>query len=276
MKKFTIVSNEIKDAGLVKANEIKDLILANYNNLSISICEMQSCAAYDYSDTDCIMVLGGDGTMLRVVTDTVKSGLPIIGINIGKLGFLTEVELDHVLDAVKMLMSEKYHIEERMMLDGRIMGKEDKFIPALNDIVLSRSTDMMLVGYRVSVNHHFLKDFYADGMIVSTPTGSTGYNMSAGGAIVEPLARLIQLTPICPHTLDTRSIILSAEDIVDIEVLPPKGDKKPQVGVYFDGRMKDNMDPGDKIRIAMADEVSRICRISDAGFLEVLNSKMNE
>lgn len=277
LKNFTIVSNIIKDEELKRAKKIKDIILSKGQDYIVSICEMEECINFDFTDTDCIIVLGGDGTMLRVAKDTVNYCIPVIGVNLGNLGFLTEVEIDSVSEAIDRLISGDYTIEERMMLEGVALCEQSdgKSTVALNDIVLSRRMDMMLVGYRVVVNGKFLKDFYADGIIISSPTGSTGYNMSAGGSIVEPSARLMVLTAVCPHTLDTRSIILSPDDKVEIEVLPPKGDKDPSVGAYFDGRSIAVLSPGDKVMVKKSKVTTRICKLSNTGFLEVLNKKMN-
>lgn len=279
MKRFTLVSNSIKDSNLVIANDTRKRILDLHPELNVDIVEMQQCADYPFDNTDCILVLGGDGTLLRVAQDSSDKDIPIIGINIGNLGYLAEVEYENVDEAIDKLVNDQYHIEERMMLDGEVIwknGESSGRISALNDVVLSRRQDLQIVGYRVFVNGLHLKDFYADGIILSTPTGSTGYNMSAGGSIVEPMAKLIVLTPVCPHTLNTRSIMLSPEDIVEVEILPPKGDKPVTVGGYFDGGKSKLLNDGDRIRITKSDTVTKICKISDVGFLELLQKKMSE
>lgn len=270
---FTLVSNSIKDENLVKAKEIADRIKKHSDKITVDIIEMQQCSRYAFDNTECILVVGGDGTLLRVAQDTAEKDIPIIGINIGHLGFLAEVDLVNLDDAMERLINEQYHIEERMMLDGF----NDKLrISSLNDVVLSRRMDLQIVGYRVSVNGQHLKDYFADGIIISTPTGSTGYNMSAGGSIVEPNAKLIVLTPVCPHTLNTRSIILSAEDVIEVEILPSSGDKPVDVGAYFDGRNDMLLGSGDKITVTKSKNITKIAKIGHIGFLELLQKKMSD
>lgn len=281
MNSFILVTNVIKDEGLAKANELANRISSVSKDIKVNIIEMQQCKTNAFAEAECILVLGGDGTLLRVAQDTSDKDIPIIGINTGNLGFLAEVEVSNIEAAIEKLINNQYYLEERMMLDGQIVNSSNmdnprEKISALNDVVLSRRSDLQIVGYRVYVNGLFLKDFYADGIILSTPTGSTGYNMSAGGSIVEPKAKLIVLTPVCPHTLNTRSIILSPDDIVEVEILPPKGDKPATVGAYFDGRNDMILSEGDKIKIMKSDKITSICKISHVGFLELLQKKMSE
>lgn len=278
MKRFVIISNEIKDNGLVLAGQIKEKMLELNSEVTVSMYEMDTDYIKDIRDAQCILVLGGDGTLLRVAKDTVSLGIPVIGVNLGAIGFLAEVEPKNIDTAIKALINDEYHMDERMMISGSVCkkGVKSEGTVAFNDVVLSRRGELQVVGYRVYVNDLYLNDFYADGMIVSTPTGSTGYNMSAGGSIVEPMASLLVLTPVCPHTLSTRSIILSSADAVRIEVLPPKGDRAVEVGVYFDGRNEVVLTEGDSVLVSKTEETIKLCRISDQSFLEVLNKKFNE
>ena len=277
MKKFIIVSNIVKDPELKIAYELEERM----KKTGAEVCgvhEMNDIKTVDVGICECVLVVGGDGTMLRVAKDIMDYGLPIIGVNLGDLGFLTEIEITNIENAIGAIMNDKYHIEERMMLDGVVCreNKLDKVTSALNDVVLSRRGDLQIIGYRVYVNGLYLNDFFADGIILSTPTGSTGYNMSAGGPIVEPKAQLMVLTPVSPHTLSTRSIMLSASDKVEVEILPPKGNKGIEVGVYFDGGDSKILTEGDKVSITKGHKVIRILKISDMSFLEVLHKKMAE
>lgn len=276
MNHFTIVSNRIKDSELNIAVDVKNKILAKCSEAVVNIAEMEECKDLNYDNVDCVIVLGGDGTLLRVAKDTMHSDVPLIGVNLGTLGYLAEVELAAIDEAIDSMLNDEYHIENRMMLEGSVISDNAGKVNALNDVVLSRRLDLQLVGYRVYVNNVFLSDFFADGIILSSPTGSTGYNMSAGGSIVEPNAELIVLTPVCPHTLNTRSIILSSSDEILVEILPPKGERPVEVGVYFDGGNTKILSPGDKVLIKKSDISTRICKLSDEGFLEILQKKMNE
>lgn len=277
MKKFIIVSNIVKDAELKIAYELEARMKAIGAEV-IGVYEMNDIKDADISSCQCVLVVGGDGTMLRVAKDIMDYGLPIVGVNLGDLGFLTEIEICNIESAVEAIMQDKYHIEERMMLDGVVSRNNEleKITSALNDVVLSRRGDLQIIGYRVYVNGLYLNDFFADGIILSTPTGSTGYNMSAGGPIVEPKAQLMVLTPVSPHTLSTRSIMLSASDKVEVEILPPKGNKGIEVGVYFDGGDSKILTEGDRVSITKGHKVIRILKLSDMSFLEVLHKKMAE
>lgn len=272
MKTFTIVSNKIKDKDFQIANSVQDFLIKKEPTVKVHICEMEHCKENILPGTECILVLGGDGTLLRVAKDTMEMEIPLLGINLGTLGFLAEVEQTGIEQAMEKLLADDFHIESRMMLAGKVKDME---ISALNDIVLTRRGDLQVIGYRIYVNGLYLKDFFADGIIVSTPTGSTGYNMSAGGSIVEPLANLMVLTPVCSHSLNNRSIMLSCDDCVEVELLPPKGERANDVGVYFDGGSAVSLQTGDRVAISKSPRVTKICKLSDVGFLEILHRKMN-
>ncbi|MGN0325757.1 MAG: NAD(+)/NADH kinase [Lachnospiraceae bacterium] len=282
MKKFYIVPNRIKDVDLQVARMVQDEIYRCDPKAEVMMeevnMELPGHSVRNIPDRmDCIIVLGGDGTLIRVAKDTVSQGIPLIGVNLGSLGYLSEVERSSIPAAMKKLTEDDYFLEERMMLAGTMSCETDRPEPisALNDIVLTRRGDFQIIGYRVYVNGQYLNDFYADGMILSTPTGSTGYNLSAGGSIVEPKAKLIVLTPVCPHTLSTRSIILSPEDKIEISILPPKGEKPVEVEVCFDGMGQGVLHPGDKVTIFRSPQITKMIKLSDVGFLEVLHKKMS-
>lgn len=284
MKRFYIMPNHLKDADLKVATMVREELYRCEPGVEVVIEENieERSSGRITAETECIIVLGGDGTMIRAANDIVGLGIPLIGINLGTVGYLTEIEQNHIPDAMRRLVSDDYHMEERMMLAGVIdckgagteaAGIEE--ISALNDVVLTRHGDFQIIGYRVSVNGKYLNDFYADGMILSTPTGSSGYNLSAGGSIVEPKARLIVLTPVCPHTMSTRSIILSPEDKIEIEVLPPRGEKPVEVEACFDGTGQGILHPGDRVTVFRSSQVTKMIKLSDVGFLEVLHKKLS-
>ena len=153
--------------------------------------------------------------------------IPLIGVNLGTLGYLAEVESSHLEVALKQLTEDDFTCEKRMMLWGKFLpdgaeeGTSEIKNYALNDIAITRKGSLQVLCFHIYVNEQYLCTYHADGVLLSTPTGSTGYNLSAGGPIVEPSAEFILLTPICPHTLNSRSIILSSEDVVEIVI--PKG-----------------------------------------------------
>ncbi|SCY30078.1 NAD+ kinase [Lachnospiraceae bacterium XPB1003] len=281
MNRICIISNSLKDKDLSIGKEIRDSFLklayekgmADAQAPLLDICDVYLDIP---SGMQGIIVIGGDGSVLSAAKKSGKYELPIIGFNLGAVGYLAEVELSNANDALTRLLEDNYSVEERMMLAGSVQkdGEDEIKGVALNDVVLSRRGDMQITCYRICVNGSFLSDFNADGIILSTPTGSTAYNLSAGGAIVEPVAKLIQLTPVAPHMLNTRSVILSGDDEISVTIMPPKGLRPVDVGAYFDGDMKTTLHPGDSVTVTMSDHVTRVIRLSDDGFLQTLHKKM--
>ncbi len=225
--------------------------------------------------TDCVLVLGGDGTLIRAAARLVGSGLPLIGINLGTVGYLCELEPNSVFPAIDKLMAGDCVIEERMMLSGsgERDGREITGI-AFNDIVLHRTGPMAVVSLIVYVNGEYLHTFRADGIILSTPTGSTGYSLSAGGPIVDPKAQMILITPINAHNISSRSIVVGAEDEIVIEIGRRRSQGDEAVEVSFDGDRVALLSVGDRFRIKRATATARICKISHQSFLELLRKKM--
>ena len=230
------------------------------------------------ADADCMIVLGGDGTVLQAARLTKMLRVPIIGVNLGTLGYMTEVEVPNLEESLERLIAGDYVQESRMMLGGRATfadGRRDEGW-ALNDIVISRSGPLQIIKFNIYVNGQFLNDYSADGVIVTTPTGSTGYNLSAGGPLVEPGARLIVLTPICPHSLNQRSIVLSPEDVIEIQI-PARGESGNQnVEASFDGNHVIPLGTGDRLRIVRSEETTEFLKLGQGSFLDVLHRKMKE
>lgn len=226
--------------------------------------------------TECILVLGGDGTLIRAARDTVARGIPLLGVNLGKLGYLCELEENTLPSALQELFADRYTIEERMMLGGYAQrGRQDtKERIALNDIVIHRTGALQIVNLNVFVNGEFLCSFKADGIILATPTGSTGYNLSAGGPIVDPQARMILMTPINSHTLNSRSIVINSTDEVTIELGSRRSEKDEQVEVSFDGDHNIRLEVEDRIVVHKTKVSARILKISKISFLEILRRKM--
>lgn len=225
-------------------------------------------------ETECVITLGGDGTFIRASRDFASRNIPIFGINIGELGYLTGLganeDLEHALDC---LMSGQFRLEERMMLRGVITrgGKTMTENIALNDIILSRAGDMRVLSFEIQVNGQVLSEYSADGMIVSTPTGSTAYNLSAGGPIAQPDSQLMILTPICSHTLSARSVILGADNRVTIRLLESNYGSQSAV---FDGDTYIPLEPGDEIAIERSRLTTRIVKLDHQSFLGTLKSKL--
>lgn len=291
MKRFFLITNEAKDPQGVFTKKIADVITKHGGEAVCVANERQALAESGETGVDCALVLGGDGTLLRAARNITDSKIPLLGINLGTLGYLAEVESACAEEAIERLLADEYVREERMMLAGKLLTgrKPDGEIStgqgadgsageqyALNDIVISRCGTLQILNVRIYVNDRFLNNYCADGVIVATPTGSTGYNLSAGGPIVEPSARLLLLTPICPHTLNTRSIVFAPEDEITVEIPAGKDGHEQVVEANFDGSYKTMLRTGDRLVIHRADKTTGIVRLNTESFLSVLHKKMSE
>lgn len=291
MKHFLIYTNRHKDTGLKETERIRNYLETRGQCVSVMLKEDDELltafgkegiiyAPTDgiSSDADCMIVLGGDGTVLQAAREVKKLHIPIIGVNLGTLGYMTEIETGNLEEALDRLIAGDYQQESRMMINGRVLFADGSSREswALNDIVISRSGSLQIIKFNIFVNGQFLHDYNADGMIVTTPTGSTGYNLSAGGPLVEPGAKLIMLTPICPHSLNQRSIILSAEDVIEIEIPNGREGRPQSVEANFDGSHKIALSTEDRIRIVQSEKTTEFIQLNHVSFLEVLHKKMRE
>lgn len=284
MKHFLIYTNKHKDKDLETTERIRSFLEEKGQRVTVKPEEMKAAQESDEmpadipTDVDCMIVLGGDGTVLQAARETKKCHIPIIGVNLGTLGYMTEIEPNNLEEALLRLIAGDYEQESRMMLNGKayLAGGCTKEGWALNDIVISRSGSLQIIQFNIYVNGQFLNHYKADGMIVTTPTGSTGYNLSAGGPLVEPGAKLIVLTPICPHSLNQRSIVLSPEDVIEIEIPEGRMGEEMTVEATFDGTFTIPLCTGEKIRIVKSEKITEFIRLGRASFLEVLHQKMSD
>ena len=285
MDKFYIITNCAKDQNLQFTNEIVSYLKEHGRECPVQQAERKKEGAYHYTDpdlipegTECLLVLGGDGTLLQASRDVVYREIPMLGINLGTLGFLAEVDKHSVYSALDQLMEDDYEIEERMMLTGTVY-RGDKVIGrdvALNDIVICREGALRVVRFKNYVNDVYLNSYNADGIIISTPTGSTGYSLSCGGPIVSPNGAMTLMTPIAPHTLNTRSIIFPAEDVITVELGEGRHEDMENGLASFDGDTVIPMVTGDRIVIQKASVSSRILKLNNVSFVEVLRQKMRD
>lgn len=282
MKHFYLITNEVKDPEGFYTRKITAYLAAHGGKVvcadhAASYHELCKPDSSESEVPDCILVLGGDGTLLRAARNLLNQDIPLLGINLGTLGYLAEVEIAAIEEALDKLLADRFTREERMMLEGQVRRQdmaEQNY--ALNDIVISRCGSLQVLTFQIYVNGQFLNSYSADGMIVATPTGSTGYNMSAGGPIVEPGASLLLLTPICPHTLNTRSIVLAPDDEIRIEIPKGKDGQRQAVEASYDGSHKVRLQTGDSIVIRRADKTTGILKLNTESFLTVLHKKMSE
>ena len=281
MKHFLIATNFIKDENLVLTSKIQNYISMQGGTSKRIIGDVQGDVTYKLEQEekfDCIIALGGDGTILKVSRDLRALNIPIVGVNLGTLGFLTEIEPDHIFPVIDRLFADDYEMEERMNLRGTLIkAGEEEFSckdVALNDIVITRAGFSRIIGLKVYVNGKVMDIYEADGVIVSTPTGSTGYNLSAGGPIVSPKTSLMIVTPISPHSLTSKSIVLSSEDEIIIEVLKMRKAQEEEAIVNFDGQPGILLSAGDRIVIQKARTITKMIKLFDVSFYEVLREKI--
>lgn len=281
MKNFLIVTNFIKDEKLELTSKIEEYIIAHGGKCSkISGDESQEIEANlaQYSTFECVIALGGDGTILKVSRDLRSLNIPIVGVNLGTLGFLAEVEPEQIYPVLDRLFSDAFEMEERMNICGEIYkaGSDSPLRKdiALNDIVITRAGFSRVIGLKVSVNGKPLDVYEADGVIVSTPTGSTGYNLSAGGPIVSPKTSLMIVTPISPHSLTSKSIVFSSEDEIVIEVLEMRKAQKEEAIISFDGQPGTQLSAGDRIIVRNSTHKTKMVKLFDVSFYEVLREKI--
>lgn len=224
-----------------------------------------------YRKPDCILVLGGDGTLLSVARKVCYYAIPIFGINLGKLGFLTEGEAGNCENALKNLTAGDYHIEERMMLSCCIKKENENacYYMALND-VLVKSRGFRMMDIEAKANGSIIDKFRADGVIIATPTGSTGYSLAAGGPVVSPQAKVMILNPICPHRLHDRSYILPEDEVINLEF----GDREKDIMVTFDGQTTVSITPKDTVKVKKATYCTRLIRLNQMSSYDRLRIKL--
>lgn len=227
-----------------------------------------------YKDMDVIIVLGGDGSILSAARYCLSAGIPILGINLGHLGYMAEMEQNEI-DMLDRLFSGDYKIEEREMIDVSVMrgGKHlANRASALNDAVISNGSIARLVDLELFEGDIPVANYRADGLILSTPTGSTAYSMSAGGPVIDPKMKCICVTPICSHTLAARPIIFSDDAVLSIK---NTCEREKSLYLTLDGKINFEIYKGDTVIVKRSASVTKLIRLKEQGFYDTLRSKMN-
>jgi len=227
--------------------------------------------------SELVVALGGDGTLLRAARVVGNRMTPVVGVNVGSLGFLTEVTIEEMEPALDAILKGKYTWEDRMNLEAVVVRdkKDIQSFNALNDLVINKGALARVIEMRMTVDGHYVADYTADGLIVSTPTGSTAYSLSAGGPIVNPKMDAIISTPICPHTLAVRPMILAAEQVLVVELWAGHGvNGEPEVKLTVDGQVGFDLVSGDTIRFTRSQQRTRLILSGDRSFYEVLRKKL--
>jgi NAD+ kinase len=268
----TACAGTVKEAArLVRAAGRKvccDAVTSAWTGKDTEIC---GDAADLSRQVDLLLVFGGDGTILRVAREVAGSHTPLLGVNIGSLGFLTAVPSDELAPALRQVWEGRFNFESRLLIQatGRCSGQTvDQ--SALNDIVISRGIASRLIELEVCVDGEPLTRYRCDGLIVSSPTGSTAYSLAAGGAVVFPTAQVLELTPICPHTLSNRSLILPFTARIDVRVISPK----PATILSADGQVVSELSTGDSLTVRRSRRTVRLMHLAGSSFCRTLRQKL--
>ncbi len=282
MKNIGFITNIDKDPNLSHTSELVSWtekkgnnvfvmdIIHKKINMGISVTTTDEI----YAKSDFVVVLGGDGTILRVARKAAVYSTPILGINLGTLGYLADVERNDAIEAITKVLENNYTVEKRMMLEvfmERGCVSHDIYL-ALNEVCITNLSFSRMITLDIQINGKYVDTVRADGIIVSTPTGSTAYNLSAGGPILSPETELMTITHICPHTLYTRPIVVSGDDEVNIKV---KGNFN-NIQFTCDGQNGQPLIDGDVVVIKKSDYCTNIIKTTNLSFYDILRRKMVE
>ncbi|NLK87416.1 MAG: NAD(+)/NADH kinase [Clostridiaceae bacterium] len=281
MKKIGIITNLEKDTDFTYTRILAESITRHGGCalLSDALAEASGtgtrCGSEDelVSSCDLLVCLGGDGTLLKVARRIYDRELPIMGINLGNLGFLTEVDRNNIDTAFGQLYRGDYTLEKRMMLEAAVIrkGRETVTDVALNDVVITRGATARILHVKAYINNMFVDTFPGDGLIISSPTGSTAYSLSAGGPIVEPDTDLMVVTPICPHILYSRSFITKSDSVVRAVVDEATGHGAM---VSFDGQEGHELAGGDRVEARKSKHSISLVKMNTHNFFNILRTKI--
>lgn len=272
MKKIGLNINSSKFIGEKVIEEIINRITQYIKGVEVKVYrDSIGLEKIKFEELDMIVVLGGDGTILRTARTIAGFEVPILGINMGRLGFLTAAEILELEKAIESISKGKYIVENRMMLECEVNNEGNiKTYNSLNDIVISKGTLSRILNYEIYIDNKFYTSFNSDGVIISTPTGSTAYALSAGGPIVYPTLDVISLIPICPHSMQMRSIILESNSEISIII----NSKNERVFLTVDGQEAIDLEKCKKVIVKKYDFKCKLVRINGYNYFEVLRKKI--
>ncbi len=281
MKDIGIIPNWHKKNTTLVVNNIKYFF--EQRNIPIQIASSTDADFYsteslaDQLNSWCgklkiIIVVGGDGTILRVGRDLASWDVPILGINLGQKGFLAEIEVEKMERFLQYIATDQYSTQERIMLEARLQRKDEElgYYLAFNDIVIARGPFSRNIKVDALVNDDFMESYSGDGIIVATPTGSTAYSLAAGGPIINPTMDLFVITPICPHSLYNRSVIINGTDTMELKV----DSRQVKVVLTVDGQVRFALEDNDKIALCRAKEKVKMVCFHDYSFYRLLHQKL--
>lgn len=265
---------------LLSSRSGKPSLSADLADLVSEEASRRACVIVDSDDriageTDWVIAIGGDGTLLKTARLVGASGIPILGVNSGKLGFMMQTTPDELGDALERVFEGRYSLDKRLVLQGRIgngtsVDAAGEVFSALNDIVIDKGSICRVIELGIYINDEYVNDVMADGLIVSTPTGSTAYSLAAGGPILAPDMEAIVVSPICPHTLSNRAMVLAARDRVRVEV---RADH-PDLLLTVDGQENVVIQPGSTVELCRANHAIHLIRFTDRSYYDVLRTKL--
>ena len=275
MKKIGVYVNRNKD----KSFNVTDKIISCAKNFgfeceiifdsnSIDDPDVQRQEDAFLSDKELVVVLGGDGTILRIAAAAAKANVPLLSVNLGHLGFLTELELSEIEEGFRMLKEDKYSVEERMMLACDV---NNKTYLALNDVCLQRASRTRLLKFKAFAGNEYIDSLSADGVLISSPTGSTAYSLSAGGPIISPKLSLMLMTPICAHTLRARPFVFSDNEVLEFSTADQCG-----FAVFCDGVQIHSLDRVKKVSVFKSEYTLKLINFKQKSFYDRLQKKFIE
>lgn len=273
--RFGVISNKTKD----NDGRLLDFVCKKIKEKKGDISFCLEMAKYDDIDnqplknTDIIISMGGDGTFLNIARQTASFKIPIMGINIGSLGFLASTDINDIDSAIDMILANEFSIDKRMMVVAAIKGHEgsgDSF-HALNDIVIARGLLTRIVNLKLYIDDIYVDTFPGDGMIISTPTGSTGYSLSAGGPVIDHGMDLILITPICPHIMHAKSFIARPDSVIKVDVI-----EEGSYSCYLtaDGQMGRELNGGDSVYISRSKLEVNVIKFTGSALFNTLRNKI--
>ncbi len=270
--KIGVHSNGSRDIGFKTAIEICKYLEENFKDTKIELVKLFEHSVNEIdgmsSDLDYVIIIGGDGTILNFIHKVTNKNMKILGINCGNLGYLTDVDGDNYKKAIDKLVDGNYTVEERIMLDCKL---GDKSRLALNDVYINKDNNFSMIEVNVVVNCDQLESFRGDGLIISTPTGSTAYNLSAGGSILKPDGNMLAITPVCPHMLYSRPVIVDGDDIIKLSV---NLKEKQKAYVNIDGEFFNEIYENQVLKVRKSEQKVYLIKTESKNFYNVLKDKM--
>lgn len=272
MPTAAIITNPKKDADGIYTKRVAAILKEKYDILYDKDFKKEDIHTM-YEKADVIIVLGGDGTLLSAADSASSFGVPMLGINLGHLGFMADVEENSIEASLKAFLKGEYTTDRRFMIDATVNKKDGSVIKlsALNDIVVTRASYQRMVAFDIKVNGDHLATYQGDGLVVATPTGSTAYSMSAGGPVVDPSLDVCIITPVCPHTISSKPVIVPGNAEIRIDFKSTFDDKAM---LTADGKEGIRLCEGDVIKINASDKTLGLIRLKSRSFYDILHHKL--